>query len=1150
MSSSLNLGAFEPTINPDDLQFGNALVTEGSNATVYRGILRSGNLELPVAIKPFPLSSEAELKMMRREIQILENAARQCAHTCRMYGTCAKKEGFCIVMKLYEGTLAHALQRLPGRRMGVGRALPLMIDIAHGVAELHSTKIVMCDLKPQNVLLDDHGTAVLADFGISRTIERTCANFQATQLAGTPAYMSPEAFEQSGVQDNKTDIWSLGCLFVEMLSGVPPWPGLTMMQIAYGICIGKKKPPMPEGLPSALHEMLLQCFQHDPYKRPSAKEILATLRGIIEERWAAMAGPSAAVPVPMADASLRSTVGSTGSSVMHPRTPNGGTEHTMFNSHTTEFIPIIDEDAEDIPNAFAGTGTVQASEYPSISPFGQPSIQSHPLQTGTFAADQGSYVDGQGTGTVQAGFAPQAFGTRNSTRPSGSAVEQGPMPNAFAMPTQSSSAAATRSPAATSQSAGQPHGYGNEQYNALLPPTNSGPVRGLSLPRTFTNASQESRQLGGHQPHQDPLAEDPMRSFADEENNVFAQVLRTQEMNDPFAQASLQQTQAWGDDEQPLAAQHSRQESSESGRGRRERIGRAPKPLSFGGPRGAASQSPPDPSPLNHFPSISHADSVSALPAVPSSVPAVSLQRLIPHPVRNDHVDRQTITTCVGHLRSSGTGPLQDAAAEQLYEVASNSPGYAASIADQGAIGPLLNALQYSENPETQRASAGIIRVLAETPSLRGRIHQANAIPLLIQFASSKIVALAEQALGALRYLALGGQYIQEQMDQCGGTHVVVQQLRHPRAEIHLNAAEALKNLSLHPLIALAAILTGALPILNSMRHNQNTAMVDAVAGIIFRMSQHAGTRPRLASEQVIPTLIAFLPRESLSEHSPSLGALTNLARGNPANCNLIVQAGGMQVLLDSCSSQISVAYQQLAAEFIEVLATNSEASCKSLFDHGGLRSLLVWLQSHQAPVRLATLRGVQQLCLSHGMKVKSTFIAMGGMQILIQIPAQDVYEQTALLDLLIVLVERKAYAAEQLCHFSGLAKLASMLSSNSEHASGLAATAIRLVISHKECRAAMKDAMVYHIPERLNAMLRSKSPQLQRPAALLALRLASRQENRHNLQQILGPALQSLSSDASTDHETRQAATEASAAIRSSASLKLSFSHFFKSKS
>ena len=141
-------------------------------------------------------------------------------------------------------------------------------------------------------------------------------------------------------------------------------------------------------------------------------------------------------------------------------------------------------------------------------------------------------------------------------------------------------------------------------------------------------------------------------------------------------------------------------------------------------------------------------------------------------------------------------------------------------------------------------------------------------------------------------------------MDQCGGTHIVVQQLRHPRPEIHLNAAEALKSLSLHPLIALAAILTGALPILNSMRHDQNP-MRDAVAGIVFCMSQRAGTRPRLASEHVIPTLIAFLPREALSEHSPSLSALTNLARGHPANCNLIVQAGGMQVLLDSCSGQV-----------------------------------------------------------------------------------------------------------------------------------------------------------------------------------------------------------------------------------------------------
>ena len=69
---------------------------------------------MQVAIKPFPRGSEAEQKMMRREIDILQNAARQCAHTCRMYGTCAKQEGFCIVMKLYEGTLAHAMQKLPG----------------------------------------------------------------------------------------------------------------------------------------------------------------------------------------------------------------------------------------------------------------------------------------------------------------------------------------------------------------------------------------------------------------------------------------------------------------------------------------------------------------------------------------------------------------------------------------------------------------------------------------------------------------------------------------------------------------------------------------------------------------------------------------------------------------------------------------------------------------------------------------------------------------------------------------------------------------------------------------------------------------------------------------------------------------------------
>lgn len=214
------------------------------------------------------------------------------------------------------------------------------------------------------------------------------------------------------------------------------------------------------------------------------------------------------------------------------------------------------------------------------------------------------------------------------------------------------------------------------------------------------------------------------------------------------------------------------------------------------------------------------------------------------------------------------------------------------------------------------------------------------------------------------------------------------------------------------------------------------------------------------------------------------------------------------------------------------------------------LQVLLGWLQSHQAPVRLATLKAVQQLCLSHGMRVKSTFIGLGGMQILVHVPAQDVYEQTALLDLLIVLVDRKAQAAEQLHHFQGLPKLAAMLSSPSEHASGLAATAIRLLISHKECKAAGREAMGFQIPQRLDAMLRSRSAQLQRPAALLALRLAARQDNRSNLQQIISPALQNLSSDGSADHEVRQAAAEALAAIRTSGTLKFGLSNLFKSRS
>ncbi len=146
---------------------------------------------------------------------------------------------------------------------------------------------------------------------------------------------------------------------------------------------------------------------------------------------------------------------------------------------------------------------------------------------------------------------------------------------------------------------------------------------------------------------------------------------------------------------------------------------------------------------------------------------------------------------------------------------------------------------------------------------------------------------------------------MQEQMSQCGGTDVMVQQLSNPRPELQLCAAEALKNLCTNPPIALAAVKAGVLPILNHLRHTASASLLDAVAGILSRMSIHAGTRPYLASEQSIPTLIALLPREARDERSPSLCALMNVARGNPANCNLVVSAGGMQVLLDSCASQV-----------------------------------------------------------------------------------------------------------------------------------------------------------------------------------------------------------------------------------------------------
>jgi serine/threonine protein kinase len=139
-----------------------------------------------------------------------------------------------------------SLKRRIIRGLEPGEAFELMRSIASALAELHRTGILHRDLKPTNLMFRDDGTVVLIDFGLAKEAELQAEITSTGQIFGTPYYMSPEQ-GHAGTVDARGDIYSLGIIFYEMLTGKKPFQGDTVMSVI----IKHRKGPIPR-LPNHL----------------------------------------------------------------------------------------------------------------------------------------------------------------------------------------------------------------------------------------------------------------------------------------------------------------------------------------------------------------------------------------------------------------------------------------------------------------------------------------------------------------------------------------------------------------------------------------------------------------------------------------------------------------------------------------------------------------------------------------------------------------------------------------------------------------------------------------------------------------------------------------------------------------------------------
>lgn len=156
-------------------------------------------------------------------------------------------------------------------------------QILEGLSYLHGRDIIHRDIKGANVLVDNKGGIKISDFGISKRVEASSVLGSAASggglnrpsLQGSVYWMAPEVVRQTA-HTKKADIWSLGCLIVEMFSGTHPFPNCSQLQAIFAIGSNQAKPSIPENVSDEARAFLDMTFEIDHEKRPSADELLGS----------------------------------------------------------------------------------------------------------------------------------------------------------------------------------------------------------------------------------------------------------------------------------------------------------------------------------------------------------------------------------------------------------------------------------------------------------------------------------------------------------------------------------------------------------------------------------------------------------------------------------------------------------------------------------------------------------------------------------------------------------------------------------------------------------------------------------------------------------------------------------------------------------
>jgi serine/threonine protein kinase len=271
---------------------GRVLIGKGSFGSVFRNIFFHGD---EVAVKVLLGSAdEGTQAAFLEEVQLLMRLHSprvvQTFGGCVGYADHGQRQMMIVMKYVSGGTLYDRIRQQP--RIDWTERFILAVDVAAGVAYLHSQRVIHRDLKSLNVLVDADGRATLCDFGLAK-VKKSSRSTATSSGQGTPLWMGPELFGMRARYGEASDVYALAMVLVEISTGLLPFeellqaggpsafiqiPALLAQRARPAVPAAKAGITVPERVPAALQASIQAAWAHEPGSRPTARQCLEQLK--------------------------------------------------------------------------------------------------------------------------------------------------------------------------------------------------------------------------------------------------------------------------------------------------------------------------------------------------------------------------------------------------------------------------------------------------------------------------------------------------------------------------------------------------------------------------------------------------------------------------------------------------------------------------------------------------------------------------------------------------------------------------------------------------------------------------------------------------------------------------------------------------------